>query len=200
MKVSKEQSTENRQAILDAAARLFLEHGFGGVGVAEITRAAGFTHGGFYRHFESKEALAAEVCELSFARSVDKLTARLEAAQGDAREHFRHYLSERHLHEAGTGCPMPTLCVDGAREQGPVPAALARGIGTYLQALARHRPDGEVAQALTDEDKSRAILCLSALVGGMVLARASAEAAPALATEILSTLEARLDGLWRGGA
>ena len=197
MKVSKEQSAENRQAILDAAARLFLQHGFGGVGVAEITRAAGFTHGGFYRNFASKEALAAEVTELSFARSVDKLQSRLEEGKGDASEHFRHYLSPRHVEQASIGCPMVTLAADGARENGPVPEALAQGIALYLQTLARHRPDGEVVDAPDEADKARAIHCLSALVGGMVLARATHEGAPALSNEILQTLQKELQAVWQ---
>jgi len=200
MKVSKEQVAENRQAILDAAARLFREHGFGGVGVAEITRAAGLTHGGFYRHFESKEALAAEVCTLSFERSVAKLETRFAAADGDPSEYFRQYLSPDHVVDAGNGCPMPTLAGDGAREHGLVPAALAEGIGLYLQRLAQHRPDGSVvepAAALNDADKARAIVSLSALVGGMVLARATHEAAPALSDEILQTLQRELHAFWR---
>ncbi len=198
MKVTKEQSAENRQAILDAAARLFLEHGYGGVGVAEITRAAGFTHGGFYRHFASKEALAAEVTELAFARSVDKLQSRLEEGQGDASEHFRQYLSPRHLQQAGHSCPMVTLAADGARENGPVPEALSQGIALYLQTLARHRPNGEVVDAPDAADKARAIHSLSALVGGMVLARATHEGAPALSNEILQTLQKELQGVWKG--
>lgn len=197
MKVSKEQSAENRQAILDAAARLFRAHGFGGVGVAEITRAAGFTHGGFYRHFDSKEALAAEVCELAFARSVDKLKTRLGKGQGDPQEYFQGYLNRHHVTDPGDGCPMPTLAADGARESGAVPEALARGIGTYLQALAQHRPDGAIVEEPGEDDKARAILCLSALVGGMVLARATHEGAPALSEEILKTLELQLQTLWR---
>ena len=197
MKVSKEQVAENRQAILDAAAQLFREHGFGGVSVADITRAAGFTHGGFYRHFASKEALAAEVTALSFERSVEKLRHRLEEAQGDATEHFRQYLSPRHVEHAGSGCPMVTLAADGARETGPVPEALAEGIARYLQTLAQHRPDGEVVDAPDAADKVRAIHCLSALVGGMVLARATAEGAPALSDEILQTLRKELQAVWK---
>ena len=197
MKVSKEQAIENRQAILDAASRLFREHGFGGVGVAEITRAAGFTHGWFYRHFASKEALAAEVCEQAFVNSVDKLTTRLDRGQGDPTEYFQGYLSRHHVVDAGDGCPMPTLAADGARENGLVPEALARGIGTYLQTLARHRPDGAVVDEPAEADKARAIVCLSALVGGMVLARATHQGAPALSDEILKTLEVELHALWR---
>jgi len=201
MKVSKEQVVANRQAILDAAARLFREHGFGGVGVAEISRAAGFTHGGFYRHFESKEALAAEVCTLAFNRSMAKLETRFAAGDGDASEYFRQYLSLDHVVDPGNGCPMPTLAGDGARERGLVPAALAQGIGRYLQRLARQRPDGSVAAAdaqLEAADKARAIVSLSALVGGMVLARATHEAAPALSEEILQTLRRELEIFWRG--
>lgn len=200
MKVSKEQAAENRQAILDAAARLFRVHGFGGVGVAEITRAAGFTHGGFYRQFESKEALAAEVCTLAFERSVAKLETRFAAGDGDPSEYFRQYLSPEHVVDAGSGCPMPTLAGDGAREHGLVPAALAQGIGVYLQRLACQRPDGSVAASaaeLSEADKARAIVSLSALVGGMVLARATHEAAPALSDEILQTLQRELQVFWR---
>ena len=66
VKVSKEQAAQHRAAIVEAAARLFRERGLDGVGVAEITRAAGLTHGGFYGHFASKEALAQEACARSF--------------------------------------------------------------------------------------------------------------------------------------
>ncbi len=66
MKVSKAQAAQNRQDILEAAARLYREHGLAGVGVAEVTRGAGLTHGGLYRHFESKDALVREACARAF--------------------------------------------------------------------------------------------------------------------------------------
>ncbi|MBU0746199.1 MAG: TetR family transcriptional regulator, partial [Gammaproteobacteria bacterium] len=69
MKVSKAQAAENRQGILDAAARLYRERGLTGVGVADITREAGLTHGGLYRHFESKDALVREACARAFEGS-----------------------------------------------------------------------------------------------------------------------------------
>jgi TetR/AcrR family transcriptional repressor of nem operon len=194
MKVSKLQSAENRQAILDAAAQLFRERGIGGVGVAEIMAAAGFTHGGFYGHFASKEALAAEVVEQVYRDSTAKLVQRLEGPGAAA--HFRQYLNPLHRDRAGGGCPMPALAVDAARETGPVPEASAQGIAAYLRELARHRPDGTVTDAPDEADKSRAILSLSALVGGMLLARATAEGAPALSDEILATLPAELDKIW----
>ena len=59
MRLTKEQATENRQSIIETAGRLFRASGFHGVSVADLMKAAGFTHGGFYNHFPSKEALAA---------------------------------------------------------------------------------------------------------------------------------------------
>src|SRR5690349_2976768 len=69
MRLSKEQAADNRRRILEAAARLFREQGFAAVAVADLMKAAGFTHGGFYNHFRSKEALAAEACSTVIARS-----------------------------------------------------------------------------------------------------------------------------------
>jgi len=62
MKVSREQFAENRQRILDVAGRLFREQGFDGIGVADLMKAAGLTHGGFYGHFKSKDDLVAQSC------------------------------------------------------------------------------------------------------------------------------------------
>lgn len=193
MKVSKEQSRLNREAILDAASRLYRERGFEGVGVADIAREAGFTHGGFYGHFDSKQALAAEACERSFEASLARLADRL-SAPGGLDGFVDNYLSKRSRDNPGHACPMGTLAVDAARESGAVGTAFGHGIGHYLEALARHRPDGTQAEALTAEDKQRAITTLSTLVGAMVLARATQQALPALSDEILETVREQLQG------
>ena len=73
MRITKDQAAENRARVVDAAAKLFREKGFDAVGVAELMRAAGMTHGGFYNHFASKEAVEAAACEQVFAKSVGKL-------------------------------------------------------------------------------------------------------------------------------
>ena len=70
MKVTKEQSAANRQALVDAASKLYRERGIAGVGLAEISSEAGFTHGGFYGRFASKEELAAEACDQAFEASL----------------------------------------------------------------------------------------------------------------------------------
>lgn len=99
MKVSKAQAAENRQGILDAAARLYRERGLSGVGVADITRDAGLTHGGLYRHFASKDALVREACAQAFDWSI----APLEGAQDatDLASRVKSYLSSTHRDHPG---------------------------------------------------------------------------------------------------
>src|SRR5260370_8738435 len=77
MRLTKQQATENRQSIIDTAGRLFRESGFNGVSVADLMNAAGFTHGGFYNHFPSKETLAAEAALAGLHRSNAALTETL---------------------------------------------------------------------------------------------------------------------------
>ena len=102
MKVSKETSAKHRDELLNAASRLFRERGFDKVGIAEIAAAAGLTHGAFYTHFESKEALCAEVIALAAGRS--------RAAQ-DSRPNWRAsveaYLSPKHAREQSGGAVRP---------------------------------------------------------------------------------------------
>src|SRR5258708_21761218 len=91
--VSKEQVVENRRAIVAAAAKLFRERGVDGVGVTELMKAAGFTQGGFYNHFKSKEALVAEVIATEMSKGTADLGGTLqEAPKAEARlENRRHY-------------------------------------------------------------------------------------------------------------
>ena len=70
MKVSREQAAQNRERIVEAAARLFRERGFEGIGVADLMKEAGLTHGGFYGHFSSKDDLIAEASEHALAESL----------------------------------------------------------------------------------------------------------------------------------
>ena len=75
MRVSREQAAENRDRIIDVAGRLFRERGFDGIGVANLMKAAGLTHGGFYGHFESKEDLEVQACARVLARTSERWNA-----------------------------------------------------------------------------------------------------------------------------
>ena len=200
MKVSKAQVAENRLAILQAAARLYRERGFAGVGVADITRDAGLTHGGLYRHFESKEALVAEACEQAFKWELSELET-LDAALGSESDKALHtsvknYLSPSHRDCVGQGCPVAALASEAARETGAIADTFAQGIGRYMALFAQRRPDGSQAASIEPGDRSRAISMLSTMVGGLILARATASGLPALSDEILATLRQHLAATW----
>src|SRR5215475_15284106 len=97
VRVSREQASKNRKRIVDAAGQLFCERGFDGIGVADLMKAAGLTHGGFYGHFKSKEDLAAEACSRAMARAAEKWAALARMPRGDARaEIVKQYMTESH--------------------------------------------------------------------------------------------------------
>lgn len=196
MKVSKAQAAENRQGILDAASRLYRERGLTGVGVADITRDAGLTHGGLYRHFESKDALVREACARAFDWSIAPLDGHTPHA--NVADRIRSYLSPQHRDAPGSGCPAAALAVDAARA-GPelsqvFAAGIERNIQRFAQLLADNipPPDGSAGPAAADAHRARAIEVLATMVGGLVLARATAAAQPQLSQELLSTLQEQL--------
>src|SRR5260221_14448270 len=95
MRVSRQKAAENRERIIDAAGALFREHGFDGIGVADIMKAAGLTHGGFYGHFESKDDLAAEACTAALSREWGKEAVK-RSKGGGLEAIVKAYLSPQH--------------------------------------------------------------------------------------------------------
>ena len=180
MRVSREKFAESRKRILEAAATLFREKGFDGVGLGDIMKAAGLTHGGFYGHFGSKEDLEAQALSLALARSltdwsklVDSAAARpLSALAGQ-------YLSPHHRENIGEGCPIAALGADAAREGECVRGALTVGLEPVLALLSNIVPGRSKAQR-----RRKAIATLAEMVGAMILARAVND--PALSDEILA--------------
>jgi TetR/AcrR family transcriptional regulator, transcriptional repressor for nem operon len=200
MKVSKAQAAENRQGILDAAARLYRERGLTGVGVADITREAGFTHGGLYRHFESKDALVREACARAFEGSTDTLDHAAPQAACNVHDRIRAYLSPRHRDAPGIGCPIAALAMDAARAGGALSDVFAQGIenniGRYAHLIADHNASqGGPTPAPELQYRAQAMQVLATMVGGLLLARATAAGRPALSDELLATLQAQLTGL-----
>ncbi|MFV3128846.1 TetR/AcrR family transcriptional regulator [Niveispirillum sp. KHB5.9] len=183
MRVSKQKVGEHRDAILVAASRLFRARGFDKVGVAEVTQAAGLTHGGFYGHFASKEALAAEVCDLSFGNAVRRVQA-----SASLEDYIDYYASTEHRDREGP-CPMVALGTDVSRLSGPVRAHFSAGVARYVAALRAFMPeDDKLAEG-------RASALVSILVGGLSLARALAASDPALSESILDGVRAQAKGL-----
>ncbi len=176
MKVTKAQAQANRAHVVETASALFRERGYDGVGVADLMAAAGFTHGGFYKHFGSKADLMAESAACGIAQ-----TAALSAGL-DPSEFVRLYLSREHRDIRATGCTMAALGGDAARQSEAVRATFAEGIEHLLVAVNAHGSSLEGEDAANARAKSIGIFAQA--VGALVMSRACPDDSP-LADEIL---------------
>lgn len=177
MKVTKAQAQANRAHVVETASQLFRERGFDGVGVADLMAAAGFTHGGFYKHFGSKADLMAE----STACGIAQTTALSEGVE--APTFVRHYLSREHRDGRATGCTMAALGGDAARQPESVRVAFAEGVERLVAALS---PQGGAADAAgTAQARAGVLDLLSHAVGALVMSRACPDDSP-LADELLA--------------
>ena len=182
MKVTKAQAQANRAHIVATASALFRERGYDGVGISDLMAAAGFTHGGFYKHFPSKADLLAEAAGCGFAQAANK-------AEGvDAAAFVEHYLSRKHRDARAGGCTMAALSGDAARQPEPVRAAFAAGVESMLATLASQAD----VHGDTQQDRrlrARRIEVIAQVVGAIVLSRACPDDSP-LADEILDACRA----------
>jgi len=187
MRYPASETAEKHEKILKEAARLFRERGFDGAGVAEIMEAAGLTHGAFYAHFPSKDALKAEAVDRAFAQS-DRRVYALTANAGDAKRAFLDsYLSGAHRDHPGTGCPMAALGPEIVRDSG-ARNPFTQGVKRIL--------DGVVSRFQWEHKsiaRRNAIHLLSAAVGALILARAVDD--PDLSAEILGSVRDSLTSL-----
>ncbi|PZX26037.1 putative transcriptional regulator, TetR family [Cupriavidus phytorum] len=190
-RASREQTDKNREAIEQASSRLFRERGLNGVSVAELMAGAGLTHGGFYGHFASKDALAAQACKRAFEESTARWERRLARAGGDRKAMLANlvepYLTTAHCANPGVGCAAAALAVDVAREPAgkPVRQAYAEGLRTMIDGMAQ-----TVASDDPQERHDQALVRMALLVGALTLARAT-EGDP-LSDEMLNAVRAHL--------
>lgn len=175
MKISKDQARANRQKVVEAASELYRAHGFEGVGVADVMKAAGFTHGGFYNHFDSKEALAAAAVRRAFERMADERAKAVDTADLLAR-----YLSDLSRRSMGRGCPAAALGADAARQSDVVKAEFAAGVEDMVDTLVARLE----AEGVTGDLRARALNVVAKMAGALALSRAIPDGDP-LAREIL---------------
>jgi TetR/AcrR family transcriptional repressor of nem operon len=142
-------------------------------------QAAGLTHGGFYKHFGSRDDLIAEATESALADSDRHVHELTDDAADPLVAFVDWYLSAQHRDEPGAGCAVAALGGDVRRGDERVRAAYRRQVGRYIENVERFLGGGEDA-------RQRAILALSALVGAVVLARAVDD--EALSDEIQSAV------------
>jgi TetR/AcrR family transcriptional regulator, transcriptional repressor for nem operon len=179
MRVSREQAVQNRDRIVEAAARLFRERGFDGIGVADLMKEAGLTHGGFYGHFSSKEELIAEASARALVGSLAVWSKRAERASGDPLSAVASaYLTGRHRDNPGAGCLLAALGPDVSRQGPLVRRAVTGYVRSAVDLLTKLVPEKSRAAR-----RQKAISTCATLVGAMVLARAVDDRA--LSQEIL---------------
>ena len=181
MKVSREQAAANREKIVNVASTLFRKHGFDGIGVADIMKAAGLTHGGFYGHFESKDDLAAEACARALSASQESwIDASSEAGLDRV---VRNYLTTRHRNDRARGCFFAALGSDIVRQPRAVRSAFTEGFRATIDKLLNLIPGRSAAMR-----RERALATMAGLVGALILSRAVDD--PGLSDEILEAAAA----------
>jgi TetR/AcrR family transcriptional repressor of nem operon len=179
MKVSREQAAQNRYRVVEGAAQLFRERGFEGVGVADLMKKAGLTHGGFYGHFSSKEDLIAEASARALTRSLALWSELAERASGDPLSAIAGaYLTSKHRDNPGAGCLLAALGPDVSRQGTAVRRTVTDYVRSTVDLLAKLVPAKSKAAK-----RQKAITTYATLVGAMVMARAVDDRA--LSQEIL---------------
>jgi TetR/AcrR family transcriptional regulator, transcriptional repressor for nem operon len=165
---------ETRQRILTAAGHLFREHGIDGIGVDAVMKEAGLTHGGFYLHFSSKEALAAEVFQTLLSQAADKWDEISRSADQEAAlAHIVHNYLDPSRTASAHCCPLTTLGPDVARR-----STSREAIGGALRGMI-----DALARVLPNRKQQNALAALSTMVGAVVLSRLACD--PALAEAFL---------------
>lgn len=165
--VRSKEATHDR--IVDAAARAIRRSGYNGTGVADIMKDAGLTHGGFYAHFSSREAMLAEAADRAGGESVAMMEriAAISSPQQVLQTMMEAYLSDAHLEEIETGCAVAALGSEMPRQAPEVRRAATRRIKEMIDLVARQSPDWGRPSA-----HERALFIVSAMVGTLMLARA----------------------------
>jgi len=162
---SRKEDTHER--IVQAAARAIRRHGYRGVGVADVMKEAGLTHGGFYAHFKSRDDMIVEALARAGADSSAAITRATQARQARGVGAFRafvdSYLSEAHLASIDTGCPVAALGCDMARQTGAVRQASAQRVERLI---------ARVRETLPGATHATAAVIVGTLVGSLQLARA----------------------------
>ena len=184
MPYTKEHKARTRQRILEEAEQAFREHGVRGVSVPRIMERAGLTHGGFYAHFDSKDALLAEACRSGLRMTSQALA---EAAPDAPKEErlagiVRTYVSTGHRDHPERGCVVPALGAEIARQSGDVRNAFTESFHDFIATLESLLHD--------DRNEEDAYALAAGMVGAVLMSRAVDD--PELSERILSSCQRNL--------
>ncbi|MFJ1254133.1 TetR/AcrR family transcriptional regulator [Cupriavidus sp. CuC1] len=185
MKKSKAETAETRRRIVEIAVREFRRNGIHATGVSEIMAAAGLTHGGFYRHFASKDQLVAEACAASMESLVQTAEAAAEGGTEAFLNHIRDFLSAEYRDDRLGGCPLVALGSELARADDDARRAASNGFRGLIDVISEYFD--------SEEAKGGAIFTLSAMIGAVTMSRIIDD--PQLSNQILEEAKKRLAGL-----
>jgi TetR/AcrR family transcriptional regulator, transcriptional repressor for nem operon len=177
MRKSREEAAETRKRIVRAAAREFREKGIVASGLADLMKAAGLTHGGFYKHFASKDQLVAEATVAAMDSILEELSAHPTVNSVVA-----EYLSTRHRDNPASGCPLAALGDELARSDKKARAAATAGFVRLVEILAR--------KARTADARRQALVAAVTMIGAVTMSRVVSD--PKLSAEILGAAKKNL--------
>lgn len=184
MKKSKAETAETRKRIIEAAQREFRRNGVKGTGVSEVMAAAGLTHGGFYRHFESKEQLIAEVLDQATHIGAGNAESAAEGGPEAIRSYVESLLSKTYRDDRLDGCVLVSMGSELARSDDSVRHAASNGFKALVEAFTRYYSDAG------PEAEGEAIFTMSSLIGAMTMARMIDD--PAFSDRVLEEAKKRL--------
>lgn len=169
MRKSRSEAEQTRQRIVTTASRLIRGKGIAGVGVAELMKQSGLTHGGFYKHFPSKDALMGEACKAALEETREGLaeTARKARKKSGLQAIVDNYLSPEHRDHPERGCVIAATGDEAVRGHDSIRDAVAGGADNLVNLVAAQLPDLPVEEARAE---ARGIV--ASMIGAMIMARA----------------------------
>ncbi|MDB5988280.1 MAG: hypothetical protein JWR16_3333 [Nevskia sp.] len=182
MGYSQASKAQTHQRVVQAAAAQFRQNGIDGISLADLMKELGLTHGGFYKHFGSRDELVAEAIDYALEDSEQTMRELLfKGGKPNLARYLKTYLSETHRDSRATGCSFTALAGDVARKGEALQTAMAEQIERNLELV------GEALdQVRPDQRRNQALLLLSTLYGALMMARTVGDSA--LSREILRSV------------
>lgn len=165
MRTNRETAEKNRENVVRTSAVQFRQHGFDGIGVAGLMKAAGMTQGGFYKQFENKEALECEATAFALDENHKKWRDAIAGKDDPIAALKNWYLSPEHLSSVAQGCTFASLGAEATRGRAALQDVFSHAIERQIETVAEAIDD-------TANSRERAIQTMALLVGSLVLARA----------------------------
>jgi TetR/AcrR family transcriptional repressor of nem operon len=186
---SKASKANTHARLVEAAAARFKERGVDGISLSDLMKELKLTHGGFYRHFDSRDELVTEALELALTQTGQDMREHLfDGDKPDIAALVDYYLTEAHRDGRAAGCAVAALAGDAPRKSADMQAQFRKQIETILQTLSEAVRASGSAEA--GDSRATAILVLSALYGALIMARAVGDSP--LSREVLSTVRKRV--------